>query len=96
MKSDLYQQDELAEHNIARASPNSQSEKVLLQSFDNNSFFKCELSVQNFIIEYCWKMYMFIFGCKVICSYMRRAELQCHIHDEASSLIPLLEISNVT
>lgn len=41
-------------------------------------------------------MYMFIFGCKVICSYMRRAELQYHIHDEASSVIPLLEISNVT
>lgn len=27
---------------------------------------------------------------------MRRAELQWHIHYEASSVIPLLEISNVT
>lgn len=95
-KSDLYQQDELAEHNIAKASPNSQSEKVELHLFDNNSFFKCELSVQNFIIKYCWKMYMFIFGFTAICSYMRRAELQWHKHDEASSVIPLLEMSNVT
>lgn len=96
MKSDSYQRDELAEHSIARASPNSQSEKVKLLSFNNNSFFKCELSVQNFIIKYCWKMYMFIFGYTAIWSYMRRAELQWHIHYEASSVIPLLEISNVT
>lgn len=95
-KSDLYQQDELAEHNIARASPNSQSEQVELQSFDNNSFFKCELSVQNFIIKYCWKMYMFIFCYTAICSYIRRAELQWHIDDEASRVIPLLKISNAT
>lgn len=39
---------------------------------------------------------MFIFGYTAIWSYMRRAELQWHIHYEASSVIPLLEISNVT
>lgn len=42
MNAALFQQDELSEHNVAKANPGSGPEKAGLQSFNSNSFMHCK------------------------------------------------------